>query len=350
MRINNVLYFLLLLLSNNCKDRYQFSIIRTKNRLVVNGGISDMEGPSYLKLGTTSQIEKDSDPLPGAHVEIIDENGTREAYVDMGDGKYRLDGNVVKGFRNGTYILEIKLPDGQRYRSSPEKMPSPRGTDSAYFKVTKDKVITSEGYLVDNTNIAVLLNTRLPKTEAPAYFRWGIDEVYCIIPTCRPGSIVCPPFCYIYQAVSKFNLRTIPSSASHELVFKGILLQTRAVDFTFLVRHYFNITQYSMNPNAYDYWKKVELLTERNGSIFDTPPTNIPGNIYNVMDQSEQVFGYFEASAGVRTRVFVDRGYIPIDITSCDWSYLIPGGNLYSYCLNCNAIKGSTNIPPVWFF
>ena len=349
---NFSLFWILVILFNDCKDRYDIKTNRSSNSLVVSGMISDTLEPQYLKLGTTTPYQKDIDPLPEAVVSILDENGVREYYHDVGGGKYRLDGIQVKGMKGKTYVLEIQRPEGQQYRSSAESMPLPQATDSAYFKVTKDKVVSSEGIEVDNDNVNVFLNTKLPKTTESAFFRWGIDEVYCIIPTCIPGAIACPPWCYIYQEVSKLNLTVISSVDYDHFSLNGILLQTRAIDFTFLVRHYFNVTQYSMNRKAYEYWKKVGLLTERNGSIFDTPPASVAGNIHNINDPDEQVFGYFEASPQKLTRVYVDRGLVPVELNSCDFdpSFYSLGGSRFSYCTNCYAIKGSTTARPDWFF
>ncbi len=353
MRIRNILVFFILFTFNNCKDLYDFKVVRTNNNLVVNGIISNADGPDILKLGTTAILEKEPDPLTGALVSVVDQNGNREYYEDLGEGKYKLNGNTVIGSVNDIYTLEIKLPDGREYRSTPEKMPSPHAKDTAYFKVEKEEIVSGEGVPVKTYKVNIYLTTQFPKTPDAAYIRWGIDEVYLIIPTCAPGAIECPDYCYIYQEVSKYNLKIVNTSNYNELPIKDLLLQSRAVDFTFMQRHAFNITQYAMNQGAYDYWKNVELLTERTGSIFDTPPAALQGNIHNVDDPSEQVFGYFEASATAIIRVFVDRGYIPsdTDVTNCGWDFRYrPSGNPYPYCTSCGAIKGSTNTMPDWFF
>lgn len=351
MPVRNLLLFLSLLLFNNCKDPYDFNLQGVTSSLVVNGIISDLSGPQYIKLGTTSSPKQSPSPLLGALVNVTDENGNQENLKDLGNGKYQLDQTKVKGRKAGTYLLDIQLPDGRHYKSSAETMASPQAKDSAYFTIVTEKIVSTEGILINNDNVKVYLNTNLPPESEPGYLRWAIEEVYCIIPSCSPQAIACPAFCYIFQEVSKFNLELIKTTDFQSAIsLKDILLQTRGIDYTFMVRHFFNISQYSMNPNTYDYWKKVQLLTSRTGSIFDSPPAIVQGNIHNLNDPSEPVYGYFEASAQKLTRLYVDKGYIKTDITSCAWDFRIPAGNYYSYCLNCNAIKGSTNARPDWFF
>ena len=350
MSIRNILLFLIVFVCGNCKDPYNFNLSGSRNNLVVNGVISDKSGPQYIKLGTTSGPKQSPDPLVGAIVTISDENNIQENLKDIGKGQYQLDQAKIKGRKTGTYILDIKLPDGRHYQSTAEAMSSPQASDNAYFKVVTETLVSSEGVSITNDNVLVYLNTNLPLESEPAYLRWAIEEVYCIIPSCSPRALACPPYCYIYQEVSKYNLELIKTTDFQTRELNDILLQTRAVDYTFMVRHYFNISQYSMNSNAYDYWKKVQLLTARSGSIFDTPPAVVPGNIHNLNDPSEAVFGYFEASAEKLTRVYVDKGFIKTDVTACTWDFRIPDGNLYSYCINCNSVKGSTNARPDWFF
>jgi hypothetical protein len=336
--------------SGNCKDPYNFNLKGTRNSLVVNAVISDKSGPQYIVLGTTAGPKQSPDPLEGAQVTISDENDIQENLKDIGKGKYQLDQTKIKGRKTGLYILDIQLPDGRHYKSTAETMSSPQASDNAYFRVETETLVSSEGVSITNDNVMVYLNTLLPLGSEPAYLRWAIEEVYCIIPSCSPRALACPPYCYIYQEVSKYNLELVKTTDFNTRELHDILLQKRAVDYTFMVRHFFNISQYSMNPNAFDYWKKVQLLTQRSGSIFDTPPAAVPGNIHNVNDPSETVFGYFEASAERLTRIYVDKGFITTDVTACTWDFRIPAGNYYSYCINCNSVRGSTNTRPDWFF
>lgn len=353
MQRQKLLLFLLLLLLSNCKDPYKLDVTRTVGRLVINGGIYDTPGPQFLKLGLTPEFNKDPDPLSGAYVSLQDENGNQESYHETGPGTYQLDGNIITGRPNGIYTLSIQLPDGRKYRSTPEKMPGTKATDSAYFKIVTETVVKPEGIPVDNTNVKIYLNSVLPSERSPSFIRWGVDEVYVIIPTCPPQALACPPFCYIYQTITKFDLKVISTNDYQKPFINDLLLQTRSVDYTFMVRHYFNVTQYTMNQNAFDYWQKVALITERTGSIFDTPPANVPGNIVNINDPTEIVYGYFEASGTKLNRVKIDRGYMPsnVEVGTCQFNFVYwPAGSPYNYCLNPYAIPGATTVMPDWFW
>ena len=52
-----------------------------------------------------------------------------------------------------------------------------------------------------------------------------------------------------------------------------------------------------MTREALDYWVDVDRVSNQQGSIFDAPPAVVAGNLFNVSDSSNQVFGFFEANA-----------------------------------------------------
>ncbi len=352
MKSNFFQIALLLLLFNNCKDKYDFKSNGGIGNLVIDGNITDGPGPYFLKLSTTAGVYLSPAPLTGASIDIVDNTGSHESYVEIGKGKYKLNGAVVKGVKGGAYSIEIILSDGRHYKSTQEAMPLLQSQDSASFEVAKIRLVSSEGVPVDNLVVKVFLNSILPKTDAPAYFRWSVDEVYRLYPTCFPNPFnTCPPTCYISLPVTNSNLEIVNASEYTDRRLDNILLMTRDVDHTFQSKHYFNINQYSLNKNAFAYWRKVNGLVTRKGSIFDTPAANLQGNVFNVYNSEERVFGYFEASLQYTTHVGVARGYIPGDLENpCRFTGLRNFGNNYpKVCIDCLSIDGSTNTQPSWF-
>ena len=47
------------------------------------------------------------------------------------------------------------------------------------------------------------------------------------------------------------------------------------------------------------------------GTIFEPPPAIIRGNIYNIHDPKDPVFGYFGASAITKGSIFIPDSAIP---------------------------------------
>lgn len=318
--------------------------------MVIDGQITDGPGPYLLQLGKTSGILKPPTPVTGAQIMLTDNSGHQESYKDLGKGKYQLPGLIVKGVKGGKYLLDIVLPEGSHYQSTQEVMPALQANDSAWFKVEKITVVSSEGIPVQREVVNIYMTAILPTSETPSYFRWSMDEVYRLYETCFPSPFHnCPPPCYVPLPVSSSKLQILQTTDYANKQLSNILLQSNEINSTFLSKHYFNVNQFSMSKSTYDYWKKVQQLVERTGSIFDTPPANLPGNIHNVNAPTEIVFGYFEASLQRVNHVGVARGYIQSDIF--DECLFRPGfGAVYqTYCLNCLTLVGSTHTQPSWF-
>lgn len=346
-----LLAFLLMITFDHCKDPFELVGPGLKRNLIVDAVISDSPDPQYVKLSTTLEARRPPEPLPGALITLTDDSGESENLIDLNDGRYLLKRTKLIPHSGAMYKLDVQLPNGKHYQSTTsESMGISQASDKVSFEIDKDRIISSEGIPIENTNIKIYLNSQLPLETNATYLRWGIDEVYTIKPTCSPFAIECPPWCFIYQDVSTAKVTLVNTADYRQPQLQKVLLQTRNVDFTFMIRHYFNVTQYSMSERAFQYWKKVQLLTQRTGSLFDPPPALVTGNMINVDDPKEPVFGFFEVSAARLTRLYIDRGFIPVDITNCNWSPLYFAGNPYYYCTNPFVIKGSTIERPEWFF
>ncbi|MEJ0030380.1 MAG: DUF4249 family protein [Bacteroidota bacterium] len=129
------------------------------------------------------------------------------------------------------------------------------------------------------------------------------------------------------------------------------LVAVRAIDKSFLGKHFFSLYVSTTTPESYVYWKNVDQLINRSGSIFDTPPAPISGNVSSVANPDEAVFGYFEATNTTLSRVYTVRSDIPYPVEdSClDPRYGIYWGHYPPECYDCLRLDNSTNVPPAWF-
>jgi len=107
-----------------------------------------------------------------------------------------------------------------------------------------------------------------------------------------------------------------------------------------------------MTERVYTFWETVKTQAESGSSIFAPPPSPIPGNIFNINDNTEAVLGIFQVSAVRQQRFFLPRAEVPAR----------PGGppsgfgecgpgveELPEYCYDCRLIRGATTErPPYW--
>ncbi|MEI9921760.1 MAG: DUF4249 family protein [Bacteroidota bacterium] len=132
---------------------------------------------------------------------------------------------------------------------------------------------------------------------------------------------------------------------------KAVLLAQRKIDQSFLARHYFTIYQASITLEAYNYWKNVNLLINRSGSIFDAPPAPIKGNAYSKDDDKEKVLGYFEAGNTVLSRFYMLRSDIASQIQPycLDPRFGVYYPNYPRECYQCTLLDNSSHQMPAWW-
>jgi hypothetical protein len=66
------------------------------------------------------------------------------------------------------------------------------------------------------------------------------------------------------------------------------------------------VNQYSLNEDEYNYWARLQKLTEQVGGLYDLVPASIPGNIMCIENPGEKVLGYFSVSAISSKRIFIE--------------------------------------------
>ncbi len=302
-------------LINACVEPIDFETEPVGGQLIVTGSVTNAKGTYEVTLKKTDQLEAFPVPIGGAQVTLRDDRGQQEELQGQ-DGVYRTAGQI-QGQPGDTYELEIVLSDGTTYRSRPETMPTAIGKDSAYFRVAKEEVVSESGVLFEDRVVEVYVDTQLPENAPSLYLKWDVETVYSVTTIVRSPLSTNITYCFFYgypnaQEIQLFNRQELPAGSS----LSGQLLATREVDFSFLERHYFNVIQSSLTPEAYEYWRQVSELSNRTGSVFNTPPGLVQGNIYNVEDEQEQVLGYFEATQVDTTRFFLNRQDIPFIIGS----------------------------------
>ncbi len=342
----SVKFLVLIALFSTCKDPYKFDTTPEFN-VSFDGGIDDVPGPHYVSLGNTTYATQPPHPLTGCTVTITDQDGHSEILIDEGTGRYRLDSGRMTGVPGNSYKLTFQLPNGKSYHSTFEKLPAGElGLDSPYWAMETERVVSSEGVPIDNHLCNLYMNSKLAKSVEPNYYRWAVDEVYSIIPYCPPGAIACPHICYVFQPLSVYNILLLELDQYSTDHLDHYKIYSRGVDNTFNSQHYFNVTQYNINKGSYEYWAKIQDLVMKRGTLFDTPPAKIKGNVVNDSDPNEIVFGYFEASRKTISRTNVKRGENSIYVVNC---YDYPERLYWPFCTDCMYLPGATDQMPSWW-
>ncbi len=343
-----------LMLLSTCIERIELDeSLSGEPVLVVDGVMTNANEPYTIKLSYSSPSLQTYEgvELTGAEVYITDEESNRTDLNEVKEGAYETDPNFFNGEVGKTYKLNIITPEGKTYASLPEKMPEVPLIDSVYYELDSRPYETSLGTILDEYGLQFYLNTGSGGTKT-AYYRWSWLETYeFIAPLTTPMQLVVP-VCYRSGTQTRYlniassqglNKDRIERQKINFVEKQGIKLQRR---YSLLVR------QYALSERAYTFWENVQDQQENSGSVFAPPPSPIPGNMYNVNDDTELVLGYFQASSVAEKRVFVNRAEIPPGPGGSPGGFneCIAGDPEASdYCYDCSLMFGvTTEIPTFW--
>jgi hypothetical protein len=346
------LFIVGLFLMLNCKDPINIEGDGNIGSLVVQGKITTLPGPYEMRLGRTVGIDQKPSPVSSAIVTIFDDAGNSETYSEITPGIYSIPGAIVQGTAGYTYHIEITLEDGRKYSSKPETIPDDTGIATPSYSYGSRSVF--EGEVESKINVVnVYAETDLPVSDKVLYFRWDVGEAYMFeqSPEFDPFTGTIPKPCYVSgdadpQRISLYNTK------NQKVTKKGrTLVAVRDIDYSFLSKHYFAIYVNSITTAAYTYWQHVDQLINRSGSIFDTPPAPIKGNIFSETDEDEVVYGYFESANTSMVRISMLRGDVPFALFPyCNDPTYGPYWTGYPQpCKNCLLLDNSTKTPPDWW-
>lgn len=335
-----------------CLSQIDLGIKQVSGRLVVSGQFSTISDQNFVELGRTAGTSHLPDPVEGASVWLLDEGGnTYEWTEEPGRPGFFTLANM-SAIPGDTYSIRVILPGGATYLSEGETVPEANASGEVYYTIEENEFVDLEGIVTTQHFVNVHTDAAFPETGETLFVRWSVQESYVLRPTDFPdpfGHV--PPPCYIIQAADPQRIVLANSDALSGTSIGTLLLSSRLVDRSFHDKHFFTTYQTSLTEQAYNYWEKVDIVSNQVGSIFDTPPAEINGNIHNGDNADETVLGYFQAVNQSFTRLSLVPGDIPFTISfqSCLYSELRDSDSYASECLNCLSLRNSSHTRPPWF-
>jgi hypothetical protein len=347
---------------NSCVERIDFKLDKPEHeRLIVSGTLTDLDEPQFVYLSVTTSIDRkpllvngtytlDDMPRPfsAADVQLVNEtNGDRWRYQQLKPGVY-----VLEGFHHQSadarYFVEI-VSGSSTYRSQPQSIPEAIGSDELSFFFERARLDDNP----DAAQVVIQSEVTLPEQAGDYYLRWAVDEAYFWDLTYFPNPFnTPPPLCVVFDFPDPDRITlldgTLLNSSGRETT---LILVKKVVDQSFLSRHYFNVRQLGISKDTYAYWRKVRELVNNAGSVFDTPPAPIKGNIYSVNDPNEVILGYFEVAKAKLTRIYTTAADVPYIVEKvCEYTPDRPRDLYKPTCLSCDAFPNSIMAFPEWWF
>lgn len=339
----------------SCVEPVSLKITTELPKLVIYGTINNQDDSCVVNLSYTTNylsgkqfVNNTVVPAIASKVILKDDKGNSAEMQASADGVYVT--KSLKGKIGNTYTLHVEMPNGNKYESEPETLPNVPSIDSLNYTLYQDPRYYNGVYFTD---ISLKINSYFqdPPNEQNYYkWKWIGDATYVISTVIMPDTNSgIPNFCYYKMVPYRDDPYNQELNILNDKSFNGLNHNHAAVSFRFdsfdlRFRSGVNllIAQYSLTQKAYQYWENLQKLVSGQGSIFEPTPFQVSGNIRNVADPSEKVFGYFGASGVryLRYQFFV----VHYKIEPCFFPQEV------EFCIDCRKKGGeySVNPPPYW--
>ncbi|MBC5775844.1 DUF4249 domain-containing protein [Pontibacter sp. KCTC 32443] len=303
-----------------CIEPFDITAETDISRLVVDARITDEPGVKTVRLFYTVTSDAEATgkfpPLRNATVVISDDKGNTATLAEMLPGTYQT--TAIQGIVGNTYTLTITTPEGKEYKSSPELMAATPAMDKLYWEVKRKQ------YINENGNVAylppvlqVFVDTKDPANEKN-YYQWKWQGVYQVKTQPEDYKVLvgpnwvsrpkdCCEDCWVTDdKTTTLNVQDDRLINGQE-VKRKLVAEVPMNEFTFGIRHYIEIHQFSLSEGAYDYWRTLKTQISTGSDVQAPPPATVVGNVVNINDPKEKVLGYFGASAVSKSSFFITQ-------------------------------------------
>jgi len=294
----------------SCVRQFDPEFTEYEDILVVDGVITNELIPHAIMLSRSYPLDK-KNPLPeiGAEVSLEDENGKTWKLIEFTGGIYRTDTNEFKAEIGERYRLHITTRNGEIFESDFADLLAVPEIDSVTWKY-QERVSIYDGSVTQGVEFYV--NTHNPQGTT-RYYKWEFYETWEFrVPFVAENMLPNRTTCWkdenpdgIYIGSSEFLAED--GFTNHPLYFITGTTNRLAIAYSLQIK------QYALLKESYNYWDQLKKLNYQQGSLYDSPPAQMPGNIRNLTHPEKPVLGYFQASGVTTRRIFILRNQLPLD-------------------------------------
>jgi hypothetical protein len=250
---------------SSCQDVIELEVPDGEVLLIVDGWLTDEVGEKQVLLSTTANYFDNSiaPKVENAMVVLFDESGAVDTLVESTPGKYVTSYQGVVGENYHIYIQTIS---GEEYESNPEMLKFVSTITGLYSEFKEETTFEEEGYYVS-------IDTEEPLGTGD-FYRW---KQYV------NDTLLAEPFDFLL--------------ASDEFVDGNPIIGLDVTTEPLELGDNYRIQQLSISEEAYEFFRQLQTQTANVGSLFDSPPAALPGNMVPVNSTDKNVLGYFGVSA-----------------------------------------------------
>ncbi|MFN8354358.1 MAG: DUF4249 domain-containing protein [Spirosomataceae bacterium] len=290
----------------SCIDELPLNDNSAFDVLVVEANLSDLSEQQLVRLSrsksdATAGFSYD-EPINDAQVELVIDNTQTLHFQALAGGKYSLT-DVFVAQSGHRYQLRFQLSNGREYESSVELMPPPCPIQKVYQQFNEQSLppqqikgfLAANDFYMDYDDSAAVEN----------YYSWDWTlwerQYYCYAGPYF--DLACNRECWEIIHNTTINISNDKYSNGNKVIGRRVAQIPYYQKLPCLVE----IRQESISKGRYNYLKLVAEQTKNTGTLVDTPPAALIGNIRNIQNTNEPVIGYFAVSSISKTLYWLER-------------------------------------------
>jgi hypothetical protein len=323
--------------------------------LVLDGSFTDRKGPHRIYLTHPNKYDVHAfRNVKNADIKIKDDVGNEANYIVNAEPEhpyfYELQNSSFIGIAGRKYHLEITLSNGKTYQTEPQEMPKRVNIDSIIVKGKVETKVSTVDLVVEQKRANIDAALTIPNDGKDYFFRWEAHAVYIFYELRGSSPInLATGTCFVTDNFNE-QVVSIQSLSGKNNQSVQVKVGSKDVDKSFHAEQYITMVQRSITRESYLYWDKVKQISSPAGNVFDSPLSEVKGNVFNTKDANEKVLGFFEIAAVDTLRHKIGNRDLGNDFLVGDACFET---NIYytaaAECYNCLLLKNSTKqIPWYW--
>lgn len=331
-----------------CIEPAEFDVPPAESLIIIEGMISDQEGPYTVKINRALPLlteELDYPVVTGASIQLHDDQGNIEDFEEVSPGVYQT-GGAMQGVVGRSYHITVNTADGEQFESVPEQIKPVGQVTDIRFEYEREREDDFFGEVNKD-----YFNVYVDATEGPNaenYVRWRMTGTYKIEtqPQLRevlvhPGAVPLKdprPCSGFTTAPNPFGRGTIivkigdctccvcyvndfeksPTISDNLLASDGAFNQVKVGTVpinsaTFYEKYMVTVEQMSMSRTAFDFQNLIRIQKEEASNIFQPASGELIGNIKSE-NSRDRVIGLFWATSITEKVDFIERSEVPYPI------------------------------------
>jgi len=354
-------YCLLMLcfLLTNCEETIDFEPPKSiQNAIFIEGKLTKGTPSNvFVKIGQVFNFSSNPSLLLAQSVHLMDESGQSLELTSREQGIFKLtipdNHPTFKVDYGKAYKIRLQLKNQELYESNYDTLyQAPIPTDLTIQKVPKvvqneaGEISTAE-FLAFNISTPFLTYKDGTKTrllwEFGSVFKFSDTPNGFGRPPCRATSQE-PKTCYVsFNPVANYTSLNTNMLSGNSVKDYTIYESPNLKTFVYAEGYYLSVYQQAISEQAYEYWRQINLLTNRDGSIFEQPSGKIITNFRNLGDPKGEIYGFFYATEEYVQRIYVSPDFAGNPDKACPQPPPSP------ICDNCLCQENSTTEKPDWW-